>query len=471
MEAKSKTQVDRLGTTKISKLMVEFAIPSIIGLVVNGLYNIINSIFLGQAVGPAGLAVATISMPIMVFSMSVGVLIGTGGNALIALRLGEGKHKDAERILGNALTLTVIAAVICTVGTFAFEDVILGLSGATEEVWAESAVFIRIIAAGFILQFFGMGFNNFIRTAGDPNRALYTMVAGTISCIILNYFFVMVFGWGVAGSAMATLLGQSITAVLVFWYFAFSKKAPFKLKRECLPLKLKLVRMILVLGSAAFVLQFSNAIINLFINYQLVTLGALSSLGSEGALASIGVVNRVALFIFFPIMGVSIAAQPLFGYNYGARNFKRVIKTFQIAMIWIVIIGVAFWVFVELVPEPIARLFGVKDDLLAFTAKALAVQLFMIPVMGLQVLSSNYFQASGQPLKSMFLSLTRQILYLVPLIYFMPTLITLISPSSIPLEGIYYAYPIADALSIITAVTFMFIEFKKLKARIREQGT
>ncbi|MCL1846443.1 MAG: MATE family efflux transporter [Coriobacteriia bacterium] len=451
--------------------MVEFAIPSIIGLIVSGLYNIINSIFLGQAVGPVGLAVSTISMPIMIFSMSVGVLIGTGGNALIALRLGEGKHKDAEKILGNALTLTIIASVLCTVGTFAFEDVVLRLSGATEEVWHEASIFIRIIAAGFIFQFFSMGFNNYIRTAGDPNRALYTMVAGTVICIILNFFFVMVLDWGVTGSALATLLGQAFSAVLVFWYFVFSRKAPFKIRVRNLPLKLKLVRSILVLGSAAFVLQIASAVVNLIINYQLVALGALSPIGSEGALATIGVVNRVAMFTLFPIMGVAIAAQPIFGYNYGAKNFKRVIKTFQVALVWIIVIGAVFWILVHLIPGPIVRLFGVEDDLLAFTTKALIVQLFLIPVMGLQVLGSNYFQASGQPLKSMYLSLTRQILYLIPLIFLMPVIIPLLIPSAYSLEGLYYAFPVADALSVITAAIFVAFEFKKLKVRIREQET
>ena len=469
LETQKKEQVERLGTAKISKLMAEFAVPSIIGLVVNGLYNIINSIFLGQAVGPVGLAVSTIAMPIMVFSISVGVLIGTGGNALIALRLGEGKHKDAEKILGNALTLTIITALICTIGTFVFEDTVLRLSGATEETWEGSSIFIRIIAAGFILQFFSMGFNNFIRTAGDPNRALYTMIAGTLSCIALNFLFVMVLGWGVPGSAMATLFGQAVSAALVFWYFVFSKKAPFKLKTSNLPLKIHLVRLILVLGSAAFVLQFSNAIINLLVNNQLVALGALSPLGSQGALASIGVVNRIAMFTLFPIIGVSIAAQPIFGFNYGAKNFRRVIKAFQVALIWIVAFGVFFWILVHLIPGPIARLFGVEDELLIFTTKALIVQLFMMPVMGLQTICSSYFQASGQPVKSVYLSLTRQILYLIPLIFLMPVLITIISPSFTPLDGLYYAYPVADALSVITAAVFMLVEFRKLKEKIRIQ--
>ena len=450
--------------------MVEFAIPSIIGLVVNGLYMIINSIFLGYSVGSVGVAVSTIAMPIMLFSMSVGVLIGGGGNALIALRLGEGKIKDAQKVLGNALTLTIIAAVICTLGVYVFEGPILRLSGATGEVWAESSLFIRIIAGGFILQFFGMGFNNFIRTAGDPNRALYTMVAGTVVCIAANFLLVMVLHLGFVGSATATLTGQAVTAVMVFWYFAFSKKAPFKLLARNMRLKLHFVRMILVLGSASFVLQVSAAVINLLSNSHLVALGATTPLGSQGALVAFGVAYRVATFVLFPIQGVATAALPLFGYNYGATHYHRVKKTFQVALIWVISIGVFFWVLIHVIPGPIAGLFSVKADLLTFTTRALTVQLFMMPVLGIQTISSTYFQASGQPLKSMFLSLTRQILFLIPLIFVMPYIFTLLVPGAMPLEGFFYAFPVADGMSILVSIAFMTVEIRKLNRKIHLQN-
>ena len=460
-------QVNRLGTAKISKLMLEFAIPSIIGLVVNGLYNIIDSVFLGHAVGSSGLAVMTVAMPVMSFTMAIAVLIGTGANALIALRLGEGKHQDAEKVLGNAFTMTIITAVICTAGVFLLEDWVLKLSGATDEIWAESALFVRIISAGFLVSFFGMGFNNFIRTAGDPNRALYTMIAGTLCCIAANYLLVMILDWGVMGSAIATLFGQTVSAVLVFWYFVFSKKAPFKIRRMHFPLRANFVRLILILGSASFVIQLSGSVTQVLVNYQLVTLGASSPIGAEGALAALGVVNRIAFFVFFPVMGVAVAAQPLIGYNYGAKSYRRVIKTFQVALIWIMVIGASFWVVVHLIPEPIILLFGIEDSLLEFTTHALVVQLFMLPLFGLQMISLNYYQASGQPFKAMFISLTRQILYLIPLLFLMPVLFEKMSATLIALDGVYYAYPIADALSVITAAIFVAHEYKKLKAQIQ----
>jgi putative MATE family efflux protein len=468
-DADNQQRVNRLGTTKITKLMVEFAIPSIIGLVVNGLYNIIDAIFLGHGVGTIGLATATIAMPIMIVGMAIAILVGQGGNALTALRLGAGRHDDAEKVLGNTFTLIIIAAIVCTTGLFIFMDPLISLSHPTAETRESTRVFLGIIGIGLILQFFSMGFNNFIRTAGDPNRALYTMVTGTLVCIALNALFVMGLGWGVAGSAWATIIGQAVSATLVFWYFAFSPKAPFRLRRKYLGLDWRLVRGILALGSAPFVLQAANAIIGFLVNNQLGVLGADNIIGSDGAVAAIGTVGRIAMFMFFPILGVAMAAQPLFGYNYGAKNYERVKTTFKIAMVWVIIMGVFFWILIHLIPGPIATLFGVKDELLAFTVSALQVQVFMMPVIGLQVVATQYFQSSGQPLKSMFLSMTRQILYLIPLVYLLPTVITRIFPSLTPLDGVYYAYPVADALSVTTCAILMLFELRRINARIREQ--
>jgi putative MATE family efflux protein len=468
-------QVDRLGTAKISKLMLEFAIPSIIGLVVNGLYNIIDAIFLGHAVGEAGIGATTIVMPIMIVGMAISILVGAGGNALTALRMGAGKHEEAEKVMGITFTLTIIAAVICTVAVFVFEAPILTLCGASmeksPETYAMASIFLRIVAGGLVFQFFGMGFNNFIRTAGDPNRALYTMVIGTVVCIGLNALFVMGFGWGVAGSAWATIIGQAVSAALVFWFFVFSKKTPFKLRIRYFKLEGRFVKSILALGSAPFVLQAANALINFLLNNQLQALGPEHIIGYDGAFAAIGTVQRIAMFTFFPILGTAIAAQPLFGYNYGAQNFARVKTTFKIGLIWVTAFGVFFWAIIHLFPNQIIFIFGINNpDLLKFTVTALKVQVFMMPLIGLQVIATNYFQSSGQPLKSMFLSSTRQILYLIPLLYFLPLVISSIIPTLTPLDGLYYAYPIADILSIITCVIFMAFELRKVNAKIREQN-
>ena len=467
---RNQEQVNRLGTAKVTKLMLEFAIPSIIGLVVNGTYNIIDSIFLGHGVGDIGQATATNAMPIMIVGMAISILIGQGGNALTALRLGAGKREEAERVMGNTFTLLIAAAVLCTALVIIFIEPLLAISGATEHTWAPTRTFLWIIAAGTIFQFFGMGFNNFMRTAGDPNRALYTMLVGTFTCIVLNALFVMGFGWGVAGSAWATVIGQAVSAVFVFWYFVFSKKSPFSLKRKYLKLEWRFVKSIIALGSAPFVLQISAALLTFLLNNQLKLLGATHVIGSDGALAAIGVVGRVAMFMFFPLLGAAIAAQPLFGYNYGAGNMARVKKTFNISMIWVTAIGLFFWAIVHLIPEQICSLFNITGDLLHFTTTALKIQVFMMPLVGLQIVATQYFQSTGQPLKSMFLSMTRQILFLIPPLYLFPMIIMQVMPGTTPLDGIYWSYPVADALSVVTCGILVAIEFRKLNRKIREQS-
>jgi len=470
-EDDNREQVDRLGTAKISKLMMEFAIPSIIGLVVNGLYNLIDSVFMGRYVGADGLATATVAMPLMFFVMAVSILVGAGGNALVALRLGEGKHEEAEKVTGNAFTLTLVFGVAVTVAINVFMDPLLGISGATEQVWDYCHTFIRIISAGLILQSFGMGFNNFMRTAGDPNLATGTMVVGTVLCIVLNWLFVIVLGFGIVGSAWATVIGQALSAVLVFYYFVFSPKAPFKIRLRYLGLELRLVKAICALGSASFVLQMAASALNLILNNQLVVYGAMDPIGSEGALAAIGVVSRIITFGFFPILGVAMAVQPLFGYNYGAQNFMRVKEAFRIAMIWATGLGLFFWLLVHLFPTQIVGLFGISEDLLHFTVLACQVQMFFMPVVGLQVVAVNYFQSSGQPLKSMFLSLTRQLLYLIPLLYILPLAVQWLPALSFisPLQALYYSYPIADCLSVATAGSLMLVEFRRLNKKIKGQ--
>jgi Na+-driven multidrug efflux pump len=236
-------------------------------------------------------------------------------------------------------------------------------------------------------------------------------------------------------------------------------------------LEWRFVKSILALGSAPFVLQVGNALFGFILNNQLKVLGAQHIITATGALDSIGVVGRIAMFAIFPILGAAFAAQPLFGYNYGARNYARVKTTFKIAMIWVTAIGLFFWILIHVIPGPIVMIFGITDDLLAFTVNALKVQVFLMPLIGVQAVATQYFQSSGQPLKAMFLSLTRQILYLIPLIYLLPILFAQMSSSLTPLDGVYYAFPVSDVLSISTCVVFVIFEFRRLNRKIAEQST
>ncbi len=459
-------KVTRMGTASIPKLIVEFAIPSILGMLVNGAYNVIDSIFLGQAIGEIGLATATVAMPIMTVFMAISMLVGNGGNALAALRMGEGNRADADRSLGNTVSLSILLAVVVAVAAHIPPciDALLSVSGATPEDWEYARSFIQIISLGFIFQCIGMGVNNFIRTAGAPNRALGTMIVGAVACTILNFLFVMQLGWGVQGSALATVLGQAVSCGCVLWYFLFTKNVPMKLRGRCMALHPRTVGLILSLGLASFAVQAGMAVVNFVLNNLLNLYGSMTPIGAEGALASIGVVQRVATFTVLPLIGVAIAIQPLLGFNYGAHLFGRVKKTLWCGIIGATGIGVALWALVHLFPEQIVGFFGITDKgLLDFTVFALKVQLLMLPIVGFQIVGSNYFQATGQPLKSIFLSLTRQILFLVPLLMVLPMVLPDWLPQFTGLDALYFATPVADFLAIFTTAVFVVLEMGRLK--------
>lgn len=458
-------RVTRMGTDSIPKLLLEFAIPSIAGMLVNCAYNVIDSIFLGQAMGEIGLATATVAMPVMTVFMALSMLVGNGGNALCALRMGEGRRDEAEWTLGNTVFLSaVISVLVFLVAHSPVIDPLLSISGATPENWDYSRTFIQILSLGVIFQTIGMGVNNFIRTAGAPNRALVTMVIGAVACTAFNFLFVMVLGWGVAGSAWATVCGQACSCASVLWYFIVTKGVPIKLRRRYLKPRGDLIKVILSLGTASFILQMGMSVVNFVLNNLLNYYGGLSPVGTEGALASIGIVQRVAMFVVMPLIGVSVAAQPLLGFCYGARNYTRVRHAFWWAVGYATVLAVTGWTIIRLFDAQIISLFGIAEpELRTFTQFALKVQLFMVPFIGFQIVASNYFQATGQPGKSIFLSLTRQILFLIPMYILLPMVMPQLFPQFTGLDALYFSCPVADFLAIFTAGGFVIWELRRLR--------
>ncbi len=466
-------RVTRMGTESIPRLITEFAIPSVVGMVVNGSYNIIDSVFLGHAMGEMGLSAVTVATPAMIVFMALSMLVGTGGNALAALRLGEGNRDAAERALGNVITLSLVlwALVVVLALNPAAIDAVLTLSSATDDVRPYARTFIQILCYGFILQCIGMGVNNFIRTAGAPNRALGTMVIGLVAATAFNYWFVILLGWGVAGSALATLAGQACSCGAVLWYFLLTKGVPLRIRVSCLRPARRVVGTILAFGFPGFALQAGAALVNFLINYQLVKYGALSPLGAEDALASIGVVQRIGMFTIMPIVGVSIAIQPLLGYNYGARKIGRVRTTLWLGIAGATVMCVAEWAAVMLLAGPIVAAFGISHDGLAdFTAFALRIWLLLLPFIGFQIVGSNYFQATGQPAKAIFLTLTRQIIFLVPLVMLLPDVLPSVVPALDGLDALYVAAPVSDFLAIFTVGVFLAWEMRRLR-RMRATRT
>lgn len=466
-------RVARMGTGNIPKLVVEFAIPAILGMIVNGAYNLIDSIFLGHGAGEIGLSAITVATPTMTIFLALAMLIGAGGNSLCALRLGEGKHDEAERILGNTFSLGVLVSLALAIAAHVpfLLDPLLSFSSATDAVRPYAADFLRIISLGCVFQVVGMGLNNFIRTTGAPNRALVTMLVGAIACTVFNAVFVLWWGLGVAGSAWATVCGQAISCATVLWYFTKTPGVPLRLHWRCMPIQGKLARSILALGMASFAVQAGAAVVNFAINFVLVKYGASDPIGADNALASIGVVMRVGMFVILPLIGMSIAVQPLLGFNCGAKLWSRVRKTLDVGMVGATVMATVMWVAIMAFAPQIVGFFGIKDPVLVdFSAFALRVDLIFLPVIGFQIVGSNYFQATGQPTKSIVLSLTRQILFLVPLLFIMPEVLPGMVPFLDSLDAVYFATPLADLLAVVVTAVFVMREMRKLKARMREES-
>lgn len=469
---RDESKITRLGSASIPKLIIEFAIPAIAGMMVNAAYNLIDALFLGQAVGEIGLAATQVAMPTMTVFLAIAMLIGSGGNALAALKLGEKKKDQAELVLGNTFLLGVIVwIIICICASIpAVFDFLLSISSATDEVRPGAEVFLRIISYGYILQVVGFGINNFIRTAGAPNRALLTMVVGAAACILFNYLFVIQLGWGIKGSALATVCGQACSFVSVLWYFVFTPSVPMKLRLSCLKIDWKLCGSILSLGISSFIMQIGGAVLTFATNFLLVKYGALHPIGAENALASIGLVMRITMLGFTPLMGLSVAVQPILGFNYGARNYRRVWKTLIEGIIAGIGLGAVMLILIIVFANSLVSMFGITDTTLVnFTVHALYIQVCMLPLVGFQVIGSNYFQATGQPLKSGILSLTRQILFLLPLLFIFPELLPYLFPGQITgLDAIIISIPVSDVLASAVTLVFDLIEYKHIKAKIVE---
>lgn len=457
------TDPDRMGTEPLGKLLLEFSIPAIIMMVFNMLYNVVDTAFLGWALPDgSGVAVVTLATPVMTILMAFPMLAGQGGSALGAIQLGKGERNIVERTLGNTTVLLVgMAALVAVLAWFLIEP-LLNLLATPDEIRDVTRLFVQIICVGSVFQCLGMGLNNFLRVAGKPNLSLAASVLGTVMCIVFNYILVIQMGYGVAGSAVATLLGQCCGMIPVLWYFIAAKSAPFHLRLAgCRP-DLSLMGKICALGLASFAMQCAQVITSLVFNEVVTKYGALDPIGATGALAAVGVAFRSMMITFCPLIGITMGAQPIFGYNYGARNWQRVLDLFKLATIFGVGLGAFFFAFCHLAPELIVSLFGLQAELADYASRAVVIMSTFLPLVGFQIVGSNYFQASGQPIKAAVLGLTRQVLFLIPLYMFAPPIFASWFGYN-ELFGVVTCVPAADILSVVFTAGFVAYEVKKLR--------
>lgn len=440
-------RTNQLETESIPKLLLKFSLPAIVGLLVNALYNIVDSIFVGRGVGNMGLAAVTVSFPIVTIFIACIMLIGMGGTALISIRLGEKNEEEAEKIIANALVLFLIIGVGLTIFGLMFLEPILSIFGASAELMPMASDYLRIILIGSTFLALGTGMNNFIRGEGNPRAAMNTMLIGTITNIILDYIFIFVFHWGIKGAALATIISYSVTSTWVLYYF-LSGASLLKIRRENLRLSRPIIRTIMIMGFPTFILQISSSIQQLILNRSLVYYGG------DMALAVIGVIMSITTFLVMPAMGISQGAQPIIGYNHGANNFGRVKNTLKLSIASATFVVSLGFVFSKLWPSQLIGLFNKDPQLIELGTHAMGIFFKFIPLVGLQMLSSSYFQAVGKPNQATLLGLSRQVLIFIPLLF--------ILPHYWGLEGVWWSAPFSDLGAFFLTGGWLWREIKHL---------
>jgi putative MATE family efflux protein len=445
---------NELGHESVLKLLMKFSIPSIIGMLVNALYSIVDRFFVGRGVGSLALSGVAVTFPISNVIMAFGMLVGVGSGAIVSIKLGQNKHKEAEKIIGNALTLVVIFSVLITLVGIIFLEPILNLFGASAETMPDAKQFAFIILLGVVLQNIGFGMNPIIRSEGDPKTAMKTMLIGAVLNFIINPLFIFVFKLGVRGSALATICSQAVCSVWILYYFVKGKSL-LKVKKENLKLSKVCVKEIISIGMSPFAMQLAASLITITFNRSL------SKYGGDIAIGAFSLINSVSMLILMPVFGINQGAQPIIGYNYGAKNIDRVKLTLKYASIAATLICVLGFIIVQLFPAEIISIFNESDEsLVDIGARGISIFLSMLPIVGFQAICTNYFQAVGKAKISMFLSLLRQVIVLLPLI--------IILPKFFNLDGVWVSGPTSDFISVIITTIFIIHEMKSL-SKLKKQ--
>lgn len=443
-----------LGYEKIPRLLTRYAVPSIISMLVNSLYNLVDQIFIGQGVGYLGNAATNVSFPLSTICLSISLLIGVGTATRFSLELGAGNKDNATKTVGNAFSLMAISGIIYFVMIQLFCKPLLVLFGGTPEVLPYSETYTRITAFGMPLMIVITGMSHISRADGTPNFAMICMMTGAVINTVLDPVFIFVFRLGVAGAALATVISQLISFVIAINYIRNFKQ--IKLRKNDFILKLSVIKKIISFGMSNSLNQVALTLVQIVLNNSLTYYGAKSIYGSEIPLASSGIIIKTNAILLAVIIGISQGAQPIIGFNYGAKQFDRVRKTYKTAVLCNLVISLVAFAFFQLFPKTIIGIFGKGDPLyFEFATYFLRVFLLMTPINGIQLISANFFSAIGKPLKGITLSLTRQVILLIPFV--------IIFSAIWGLKAIPCATPCADFLAFCLTSYMILREFKKMK--------
>lgn len=444
-------QTNPLATEKIGKLIPKFAIPSIISGLVSASYNIVDQIFIGQSAGLLGNAATNVAFPIVTISLAIALLLGVGSASNFSLELGRGHKENAGHIAGSGITYMVLSGAVLTAIVFALLRPLMLAFGATELVMPYALTYTSITALGIPFFILGVGGSHLVRADGSPKFAMLSMTSGAVLNIFLDPILIFGFNMGIAGAALATVIGQVVSGLLVLYYF--SKFRTLKLTRVYLRPTLKNTIAIITLGMAACFNQLAMTVVQITMNNTLTEYGAKSQYGSEIPLACVGVISKVGILLFSIVLGIAQGCQPIYGYNYGAKNYSRVKETYFKAAVSATIISFIAFLCFQIFPRQIVSIFGAGSEAYYhFAERYFRIYMMMTFLNGLQIVTSTFLTSIGKAKLGIFLALTRQIFFLLPLI--------LIFPLFFGIDGVMYAGPIADGFAAMLAIFFVVREMR-----------
>ena len=439
-----------LGTESIGKLLMQYAVPAIIAMTASSLYNMVDSIFIGNGVGAMAISGLALTFPLMNLAAAFGSLVGVGAATLISVKLGQRDYDTAQRVLGNVLVLNIILGVGFTLVVLPFLEPILYFFGGSDQTVGYARDYMEIILWGNAVTHIYLGLNAVLRSAGHPQKAMYATIATVIINTILDPIFIYGFDWGIRGAAIATITAQVIALMWQFKLFC-NKEELLHFHKGIFRLKRKIVFDSLAIGMSPFLMNMAACFIVIVVNQ------GLKKYGGDLAIGAFGIVNRLVFIIVMIVMGFNQGMQPIAGYNYGARQYLRVNKVLKLTVIYATCVTTFGFLVGMLIPELTVSIFTNDADLIALSARGLRITVIFFPIIGFQMVTSNFFQSIGMAGKAIFLSLSRQLLILLPCL--------LILPRFFGEWGVWYSMPVSDILASLIAAAMLVAQFRKFKAQ------
>ena len=452
-EMDNKQATLELGTKPVGKLLMQYAIPAIIAMTASSLYNMVDSIFIGQGVGAMAISGLAITFPFMNLSAAFGAAIGVGASTLMSVKLGQKDYRTAENILGNTITLNIIIGVTFGAICLMFLDPILRFFGASDQTIVYARDYMEIILLGNAITHLYFGMNAVLRSASKPRHAMYATMFTVVLNTILDPLFIWTFGLGIRGAAYATVLSQFVALIWQFWIFSNPKEL-IRLKRGIYSLRGDLVKNIIGIGISPFSMNVCACMVVIFINNQLVRFGGDMSVGA------FGIANRIVFIFVMFVMGINQGMQPIAGYNYGAQKLDRMMQVVKLSIIAATAIMILGWFLAMLAPRQCVSLFTTDQHLIDTTVHGMRRMMVMLPIVGYQMVITNFFQCIGKVKISIFLSMSRQLLFLLPALALLPMWFGL--------DGVWLAQPVSDLIASVVTAWIMIVYMHKFKLQHKE---